>query len=392
MELKSLMLLQHCRLLWGFILGCLLLNPVCFAHDLGDGAHLTTIIEASEVEASEKQPIRWSLEITVQELLVQFPEYDIDENGRLTPVEYGAINARQVADYVLPLLEVELDHKNCPVTIARFNIITHSRADYLQFPLQLACKRPQQSINIHYNLFFAQNPYHQGTWTVILNKQPVIQYFWEDERERSFLLQELTAGQVIQEYLFKGVHHILNGFDHVLFLLSLLLPAVLIRAAGGWQPVSAFKPAAINVAKIVTVFTLAHSLTLSLAVLKWIPSPNPVIVESIIALSIVFMALHNLKPFLKSEVLVITFVFGLVHGFGFASVLLTYPLSDQSLVISLLAFNIGVELGQLAIALIVVPGIYRLRQLTLYQNGVAPVGSVLIALIGSYWFIERAFL
>lgn len=365
---------------------CLAGAPWATAHDLGDGAHITTLVETDE---NGGHRFRWNLEITVQELVAEFPEYDIDENGKLTPMEYGAINARDVVGYVLPRLVVSGDGKPCAVNIDAYNIITHKRADFIQFPLQVVCDSASYELAIEYGLFFSENPYHQGTWTVVYQQQPMIQYFWEDERYREFRLQTRTAAQVFAEFVGKGVHHIAIGFDHILFLLSLLLPSVLVRHNRQWLPVDSTRKALINVASIITVFTLAHSVTLSLAVLDLVPVPPSLLVESVIALSIIVMALHNIFPLFRFDVLLVTFVFGLIHGFGFASVLLEYPLSDRALVISLVAFNVGVEAGQLAIAASLTPLLFYCRHQEWYRKRFLPVGSAAIALVGSYWLVER---
>ena len=356
------------------------------AHDLGDGAHITTLVETADDGTLE---FRWNLEITLQELVARFPDYDIDENGKLTSMEYGAINAREVAEYVQQNLMVKGDGKPCPVAIDAYNIMTHKRADFIQFPLQVACDSTAYTLEIHYELFFAVNPYHQGTWTVIYQQQPWMQYFWEDERHRQYQLKTRSGVQVFGEFVGKGIHHIAIGFDHILFLVSLLLPAVLVRRGGQWVPAESSRTALIRVASIVTVFTVAHSVTLSLAVLHLVPVPPATFVEAVIALSIIVMALHNIFPLFRFDVLLVTFAFGLIHGFGFAGVLLEYPLSDNALVISLVAFNVGVEAGQLVIAAVLTPLLFYFRQQPWYGKRFLPLGSGVIAALGAFWLVER---
>jgi hypothetical protein len=186
------------------------------------------------------------------------------------------------------------------------------------------------------------------------------------------------------------VWHIWIGYDHILFLLSLLLPAVLLRQKGIWQPVGSFLPACKAVLKIVTVFTVAHSITLWLAVTEYVTLPSR-LVEATIALSIVVTALNNLFPVLPTSGWAIAFVFGLVHGFGFANVLLDLGLSDAALAVSLLAFNVGVELGQIAIVLAFLPIAFVLRRTAVYRWFLLRAGSALIVAAGTIWFVERAF-
>jgi hypothetical protein len=197
-----------------------------------------------------------------------------------------------------------------------------------------------------------------------------------------------------------GIWHIWMGFDHILFLLALLLPSVLrfrskdeVLPVGVhnnvWKPVERFKAALKNVIKIVTFFTIAHSITLCLAAFQII-SLHPRLIESIIAISIALAAIHNIYPLLSRKEWLIAFVFGLFHGFGFASVLAEKGLGGSYLGLSVFGFNLGVEIGQLAIIALVFPILYLLRKTFLYPK-IRVFGSIFLIFISLYWFIERAF-
>lgn len=183
----------------------------------------------------------------------------------------------------------------------------------------------------------------------------------------------------------EGVHHILIGTDHVLFLLALLLPSVLLPAAG-----ARWTQALVQVAKVVTAFTVAHSITLALAVLG-IANPPSRIVESLIAASVVLAAVDNLKRFLPGVRWQLAFVFGLVHGFGFAGALAELGLDEAALARSLVGFNLGVELGQLGIVAVALPLAWWLRHTVFYRRAVLGGGSLAIAAVAALWFVERAF-
>lgn len=187
-----------------------------------------------------------------------------------------------------------------------------------------------------------------------------------------------------------GTHHIWIGLDHILFLLALLIPSVVRRVNGRWQPVESFREALIYVLKIVTVFTIAHTITLSLAALGKV-SLSPRIVESIIALSIAVAALDILVPIFKGRVWLIVFGFGLFHGFGFASILGGIGIPPKYLVHSLLGFNVGVELGQVVIVCLLFPILFLMRGTAVYMKGVLRAGAVALIIISMYWFIERGF-
>jgi hypothetical protein len=145
-----------------------------------------------------------------------------------------------------------------------------------------------------------------------------------------------------------------------------------------------------EVLKVVTAFTLAHSITLSLAALQIISLPSR-LVESTIAASVVFAALNNLRGTIESKRWVMAFCFGLIHGFGFASVLADLGLPQGALVLALVGFNLGVEVGQLAIVAAFLPIAFLLRGTGFYRRGVLTFGSALIALIALWWFVQRAF-
>jgi HupE / UreJ protein len=188
----------------------------------------------------------------------------------------------------------------------------------------------------------------------------------------------------------EGVWHIWIGFDHILFLLSLLLPAVLVWRAPRWHPVDAFASAFWEVLKVVTAFTLAHSITLSLATLGVLSLPSRA-VESAIAASVVLAALNNVRPVFTGRRWMVAFGFGLIHGFGFASVLGDLGLRQGTLLLALVGFNAGVEVGQLAIVAAFLPLAYGLRRSWFYRRLVMAGGSLLIAAVAALWFAERAF-
>ncbi len=204
----------------------------------------------------------------------------------------------------------------------------------------------------------------------------------------------------------QGMLHIWVGIDHVLFLLALILPAVVRRrnaltAEGGvsfddsgyeiwgWRPVMKFKPAFLYILKIVTFFTIAHTITLSLAALKIVVLPSW-LVESIIAFSIGLAAFHNIRPIFKGRDWIIAFVFGLFHGFGFATVLGELGFKGENLTLSLLGFNIGVEFGQVVIIALIFPFLFFIRKLKLYPKFMVII-SLLLILISIYWMVERIF-
>lgn len=186
----------------------------------------------------------------------------------------------------------------------------------------------------------------------------------------------------------EGLRHILGGYDHVLFLLCLLLPAVMRRTTTGWQPVERLGQAILPVTMIVTAFTVAHSVTLTLASLKLL-SLSPSFIEPAIAVTIVLAALDNLTPIFRGRRTVVTFLFGLIHGFGFASVLGELDLPTGQFAWALFQFNLGIELGQLCIVVVAVTALFAFRHQSWYPAVVIRGGSVVAIALGALWFIER---
>ena len=191
----------------------------------------------------------------------------------------------------------------------------------------------------------------------------------------------------------EGIHHILIGYDHILFLLSLLLPSVWQRRREGdrtrWVPAADWRQVLVSVLKVVTAFTVAHSITLALSVFDVVNPPSRW-VESIIAASVVLAALNNLWPLISEARWKLTFVFGLVHGFGFASALKDAGLARGDLVSPLLGFNLGVEIGQLCIVALVLPLAWSLRGTRTYRGAFAG-GSLAIAGVAGLWLVQRVF-
>ena len=192
-------------------------------------------------------------------------------------------------------------------------------------------------------------------------------------------------------FIGEGVHHIVTGYDHLLFLLCLLLPAVLTRLPGPpprWQAVAGWRQALLPVAKTVTLFTLAHSATLALAALGWVRL-SPSFVEPAIAATIMLAAFDNLRPLLLRWRGWVTFGFGLIHGFGFAGVLGELQLPPAEFGWALFQFNLGLEMGQLLLVLLVVPLLFALRHRAVYVPLVLRAGSTLALLLALVWLVER---
>ena len=170
-----------------------------------------------------------------------------------------------------------------------------------------------------------------------------------------------------------GVEHIFTGYDHLAFLLGLLVATATLG----------------SLVKIITSFTIAHSITLALATYNFLILPTR-LTESLIALSIGYVAAENLFDFRLMKRYYITFLFGLIHGFGFSAVLREMDLPRSSLALSLFSFNAGVEIGQITFVLLIFPLVQDL--VSSGWNRLKPAVSIAIACLAAYWFVQRAFL
>jgi hydrogenase/urease accessory protein HupE len=229
-------------------------------------------------------------------------------------------------------------------------------------------------MTLRIDLFSDLGPRHKHLAKIIAGDDLQQAIFTIADSEQSFTI----AGRVsifhqIAQFVWLGMEHIFIGYDHILFLIGLIV-------LGG-----SFR----NLVKIVTSFTAAHSLTLILAALQIVIMPTR-LVESVIALSIVYIAVENFLVKDTDQRWLITFIFGLMHGFGFANVLTELGLPAKGLVASLLAFNIGVEIGQVIIVAAAFPVILLVTR-TRWQKQVVYGLSSIILIFGLVWFLERAF-
>jgi len=315
----------------------------------------------------------------------------LDTNGD-GDISWGEVRAkhRAIADYALSRLAIESNGASCNIASGEQLIDQHSDGAYTVLRFTGDCPRPGATLTVDYRLLFDIDPQHRGLLQYVEAGAASSVIFGVDSHRQSIGGAAAGPFEQFRQYVRDGIWHIWLGFDHILFLLSLLLPAVLLRRGHAWLPATSFGAVAIDVAKIVTAFTIAHSITLTLATLG-VVSPNGRWVESGIALSVALAALNNVFPLVKNGRWVAAFGFGLIHGFGFASALKDLGLPTGSLVLSLFGFNVGVEIGQLAIVALFLPIAFALRETWAYRRALLAGGSIAIATIAGVWLVERAF-
>lgn len=315
---------------------------------------------------------------------------DADGDGAIT---WGELRARhaEIAAYTLARLTLRADGQACRPEVSEHLVDEHSDGAYAVIRFDAFCAAaPQRTLEIGYRLFADLDPTHRGLLRVQHGTATTSAVLGPDRPRLEVALGEVSRLRQFLDYAREGVWHIWIGIDHVLFLVSLLLPAVLVFGERAWEPAPRFAPVFWEVFRIVTAFTVAHSITLSLAALGVLALPSR-LVESVIALSVVLAALNNLKPLVLAKRWAVAFGFGLVHGFGFASVLADLGLPRDALLVSLVGFNFGVEAGQLALVCLFLPAAFLARRHWVYRRLVFAGGSAAIALVAAAWMLERVF-
>jgi hypothetical protein len=313
---------------------------------------------------------------------------DADGSGEIT---WGELRSRHTAlgDWVLAHLAIGRGGA-CRVGVVDHLVDEHVDGAYAVLRLRGDCPSTGGELEIDYRLLFDLDRLHRGLLKLDLDGNDQAAVFSPERRTQRFAAEASSRLRQFGQYVIEGIWHIWIGFDHILFLLALLLPAVLVCDGRRWRGVDRFGDAAREVLWVVTAFTLAHSITLSLAALEIVSLPSRV-VESAIALSVVLAAANNLCPLVEHRRWVVALAFGLIHGFGFASVLADLDLPAGALLLSLLGFNLGVELGQLAIVGAFLPVAFLLRATPFYRRVVFIGGSLATLVLASIWCVERAF-
>jgi len=340
---------------------------------------------------------------------------DADGDGALTWGEVRGQTAR-ITGYAFGRLELRLGALPCVPALSELLIDEHSDGAYavLRFAAGGCETAPEDApLAVSYGLFFDVDPTHRGlvnvayerptelrastgyeaargTLETMLSGRSEVTVLGPAERDATFARRSPGPLATVQAFVGNGVWHIWTGFDHILFLVSLLLPAVARRRDGEWCVVPRFRDALGETVRVVSAFTLAHSITLSVAALGIVDLPSR-LVESLIAVSVAIAAANNLVPvFDVRHTWRVALLFGLIHGFGFASVLTDLGLGPRAIALALVSFNVGVELGQLAIVAILLPLAFALRRTAGFRWGVLTAGSVAIVVIAVGWLGERA--
>lgn len=365
------------------ILVAALLPGMAWAHQ-DDWSYIWISVFEDRITAEVQLPAEELSEILGMPLTSERP---------LTEAEEAAIAA-----YSREHFAIGVDQAEFPLKFESIELPYIEVGEYAVVKLRFDTPQPvPDRISIRYSAIFHEFPDIRGGFHVqnnyktglADNHRQIAHIFGPDRETWNLNLDNPVWTEQFKNFVREGVIHIWIGFDHILFLIGLLLTSVVVREGRTWIAVPELKSALWQVVAIVTVFTVAHSITLAMALKGWIVLPSR-LVESIIALSIIAVVVDNFYSIFGRWKWVVVFAFGLFHGMGFASILETFTTDFNSKLIGLIGFNIGVELGQLAIVLAVFPLLYLVRNMN-YQRLLLQPGSAVIGLVAGWWFVSRAF-
>jgi len=329
----------------------------------------------------------WELHLHDARLALRLPPTLAPDSG------LAELRAHEAAyrDTMARKLAIRADGKPCSLRVLPDSARWNPELGSLTLGLFADCGGEPRTLGLRCDLLFDLDRNHRGFFSVEDDRVTHLGVFRaERDRDVEITIRHFRWGETTLEFIREGVWHIWAGFDHLLFLVALLLPAALVRSGAAWTPRAGFWETAGEVVKVVTAFTLAHSITLVFAFLGVIALPSR-LVESAIALSVFAAAWNNLRPFLPGRTWWMALAFGLVHGLGFAGALGQLALPRQARGLALGAFNLGVELGQLAIVAAILPLLFAASRWRGYPRLVMGVGSLAIAWMAVVWFLERAF-
>jgi hypothetical protein len=357
---------------------CLMFCSLASAHDTS-----RSYLNVDPEQTGGHITARW--EVAVIDLAVAMP---LDANGD-SRVVWGEVLAQESAIQALVRANVKFYDSAGPCTVASAPLLvdSHGEQSYIVAPMNLSCAGTPGTLGVDYEFLKEIDGSHRllvrmddGGQARTMVVVPGVAH--EIGAAHASRLREFVR------YLAEGAHHIWIGYDHLAFLFALLLPAVLLRRRDAWQPVLTLRAAVVETLKIVSAFTVSHSITLGLAALG-ILRPPPLLIEVAIALSVAAAAALNLLRRWNLPGAWLAFGFGFIHGFGFANALADLGLGRGDIVVPLLGFNLGVEFGQLAVVAVVLPVLYLWRTRPSYVRYWLPAASSAIVLVGLYWTVVR---
>jgi hypothetical protein len=345
-------------------------------------AHATGV-SYLHIDATGEETVTATWDIAAADLELPLA-IDSNADGEFSADEVST-SGTAISRFALERLAVGRGGVDCSLSPHGLTTTVRSNQTYVSLAIEGKC-RTTGNLNVESNLFFgsvgysllidAQTPH--GNFDAALT---MASHAWTEPPVSTWY-------GTLSEFLVDGIWHVAIGYDHIAFVLLLLLPSVLHGSRTGWKAATSLRQVAADLGRIVTAFTVAHSITLALAATGTVNVPGKPI-EVAIAGSIVIAGLLNLFPAGASWRLRLAFGFGLVHGFGFANALRESGAGETRLLPMLAGFNLGVEVAQLTIVALTLPVLWRLSRGPGYAKSLLPALSVATAVTGAIWFANR---
>ena len=330
----------------------------------------------------DSEQVGWRIRVAARDLLAP-----LEMSEELPASSYERFLPEAEA-YVAKRVAVFAGQRRCKATHGEASWVPGEPA-MVEFLNTYSCPAGGHGFRLHYELLFDLDPLHSGFLQLMRQGVSVGSDVFRTSHQDHLVTVTASAWQHVRRFWLLGVEHIFTGYDHLAFLAGLLLLAAVGWGNNGWQA-NPPRQSLLATAKLVTAFTVAHSLTLTFAALQ----PHALLsawVEPSIAGSVAIVGAENLLHRRPRRRWLLAFAFGLVHGFGFASVLQEIGLPEAGLLRALLAFNVGVECGQLVVVALVLPVLLWVARhhMRLYIKVLLQAGSVALILIGSFWMLQR---
>jgi hypothetical protein len=329
---------------------------------------------------------QWELALADVELAVGI---DADGDGKIT---WGEIRSQhqRLNTQLFSQVAFHTGGTACMLTTGEHLVDHHGGASYLVMRFSAQCPAISRltPLLIDYRFMRQLDPRHRALLRISADKTQIAATISPDAENVLLWRPGENRLATFVTFVDHGAQHLLQGWDHVLFLITLLLPAVLSWRDQRWQPGPPLRSVLLDAARLITAFTFAHSITLALVAMRVATVPTQAI-EAAIALSVMAAALNNLRPVWHRWRGTIACAFGLVHGFGFSNALAQMQLTEENRLISLLGFNLGIEVAQLLIAAVVLPAALALRRWFSLYRQLLYVVSVLVGCIGALWLVQR---
>lgn len=365
--------------LW-LLLAAALACPSAWAHKSSDGFVY--------LDQRDPQHTTVQVDLALRDLALVIP-LDVNGDHKVSGAELRGARGR-ITRYFGDGVTLDSPGGRCTLTGQTWGMSHHSDGPYAAAAYSVQCPDGETATKLSYKLLFDVDPQHRGLVQQLTPDHERLAVISPDNQSLTLSQAPPSMLATFLAYLHQGIIHLLSGYDHILFLMVLVLPSSLPRRTVSGEPEERrLGRRLLELTVIVTSFTLAHSITLALSALN-VVRPLSALIETLIALSIAITAINVFWPILGRKHWKLAFGFGLIHGFGFASVLADLASGTSQKVLALAGFNTGVEIGQLMVLGIIFPLLFWLGSRTIYQRMAVPVIATVVVMISLYWVLERA--